>query len=79
MSPMHEFMQWAVLVALACGATFAVCILDACSTIAAATSRKLFGKPPGPLAGLGLFLFLLIGLPALTVLWGFASGRLPAY
>lgn len=67
---MQDFMAWAVMVALAFGATFAVWILDACIDIAGQVSRH-------PLAGLAMFLFLMLGIPILTVGWGFASGRLP--
>lgn len=74
---MHEVMQWAVLVALACGATFSVWFLEACMTVAAEISRKLLRKPADPFLGAVLFLFVLIGLPVLAVLWGFATGRLP--
>ena len=75
----HGFMEWAVLVALAFGATFAMAILDACGTIAAAICRKLWpATPPHPFLGGILFLFLLIGLPILAVTGGYATGRLPA-
>jgi hypothetical protein len=63
---MTGFMEWVVLVALAFGATFAMWVLDAC--VIATKSQWLGGA---------LFMFLLLGLPILAVLWGFATGRLP--
>jgi hypothetical protein len=67
----HDAMAWAVMVALAFGATFAVWILDACIQITGRVSRH-------PFAGLFLFLFVMIGLPVLAVTWGYATGQLPA-
>lgn len=66
----YAFMEWAVLIALALGATLAVWILDACVHVAGRVSRN-------PLGGLFLFLFLMVGVPILAVIWGFANGRLP--
>ena len=75
---MHEFMQWAVLVALACGATFAVWILDACLVISGVIARKLLpNRATDVVLGVAVFLAVMLGAPALIVLWGFASGRLP--
>jgi hypothetical protein len=64
---MDSFFEWAVLVALAFGATFAMWLLDACVILAKGHQFR----------GGALFLFLLVGVPAIAVIWGFATGRLP--
>lgn len=43
-----------------------------------ALPRRYAARPPSALAGVALFFFLIVGLPILAVLWGYATGRLPA-
>jgi hypothetical protein len=64
---MDGFMDWALMVALAFGAAFAVWILDAC-VILARGNQFLGGA---------LFMLLMLGLPIVAVIWGFATGALP--
>lgn len=74
MAWLHGFMEWAALVALCLGATLAFWLLEACITVCRKLSRK--SSDPAFLGGL-LFLFLMLGVPAMTVGWGYATGALP--
>ena len=40
--------------------------------------RRYRQRAPNGLAGVALFFFLVVGVPILAVLWGYATGRLPA-
>jgi hypothetical protein len=63
-------------------------VLEFCLWLAGKVTREARDNPVYPgwrerqmsrgLLGLGLFLFLVVGVPALAVVWGYASGRLPA-
>jgi len=77
---MESLVEWVCMVALAFGATFAAWTLEACTDIATIVCRRLWPKMlPGDIAMVGgaIFMFLMVGLPVLAVLWGFATGRLP--
>lgn len=63
-------------------------VLDACLWLARVLTGTSRDSPVYPgwqerqqsrgLLGLALFLFLVVGVPVLAVLWGYATGRLPA-
>ena len=66
--------EWLCLVALAIGTPLAVWALEACTALAAKVSRR---PRDFVMLGGGLYLALMLGLPAAAVIWGFATGALP--
>jgi hypothetical protein len=76
-----DFIEWILLVVLFFGATFAARMLEACTHVAANVCRR-FWPQMGPRAishlGGALFLCLMLGVPILAVLWGFAHERIEA-
>jgi hypothetical protein len=77
-------MQWVsglqellVLVALGLGATLAKWLLEALITVTDELRRIFPGLPRSPALPALLFMGLLVGAPAVTVAWAFATGRLP--
>lgn len=71
MASVDGVMEVVVLVALALGTLLAAWILEACTALTNAVSRKLYPhRRPDPFVGGALFLFLMIGIPAIVVVAG---------
>lgn len=69
--------EFAVLVALGLGATLAKWLLEALITLSDDLRRIFPRLPRSPALPALLFIGLLVGAPAITVAWAFATGRLP--
>lgn len=72
-----------LMVAFAFKAEAMVKVLGACLALARwldrrGSAQQGWGPPRAELWGMALFFFLLVGVPILVVVWGYATGRLPA-
>ena len=80
MESLVEFLEWLMMLCLALGSVFAAWTLDACCDVAKIVCRRFWPRMrPREIAHIGgaIYLFLMLGLPVIAVVWGFATGRLP--